>query len=79
MQKIQILRYAVQKKRYSKIPGSFWLYHRDKPSKIILNSKSLKFKMKIKRQILAAGNKADVKIEVPLKHLRALKTLCAFN
>ena len=54
---------------YSKTSGSLWQYYRDDPSDPITESKLFKYKIKITRKTPIDGDRKDVKIVVPLKHL----------
>ena len=54
---------------YSKTSGSLWQYYEDEPNDNIMQSESLKSKVKITGKTLAAGNTKDVEIIVPLKYL----------
>ena len=54
---------------YSKTSGGLWQYSRDGPNGNITQSESFKYKIKITRKTIAAGNTKDVEIAVPLKYL----------
>ena len=54
---------------YSKTSGNSWQYYKDDPNYNILQSESLKYKIKITEKNPADGYTKDVEIIVPLKHL----------
>ena len=54
---------------YSKTSVGLWQYYRDGPNGNITQSESFKYKIKITRKTIAAGNTKDVEIAVPLKYL----------
>ena len=54
---------------YSKISKSSWRYYRDESAAAIVNSKSLKYKIRIIGKTPADGIVKDVKINIPLKYL----------
>ena len=54
---------------YSKTSGTLWQYYGDEPNKILTDSESFKYKIKITENAPAAGNTKDVKIMAPLKYL----------
>ena len=54
---------------YSKTSGSLWQYYNDDPNDNIEDSESFKSKVKITGKSPSNGNKKDVEIIVPLKHL----------
>ena len=54
---------------YSKISGPLWQYYRDKRNANLVDSESLKSKIKIAGTTPADGNTKDVKIAVPLRYL----------
>ena len=60
MSKCDFIEYS---NNYSKPTGSLWQYYRGDPHATIVNSESLKFKIKI-RKIHADGNAKNVKISV---------------
>ena len=55
--------------KYSKTSGSLWQYYKYDPNDNLTDSESFKSKVKITRNITAAGNTKDVEITVPLKYL----------
>ena len=54
---------------YSKTSGNLWHYNNDDPSDNLANSESFKSKVKITGKTPNIGNRKDVEIIVPLKHL----------
>ena len=54
---------------YSKTSGSVWQYYKDDPNNTVTESESFKSKVKITGKTPDDGNKKDVEIMVPLKHL----------
>ena len=54
---------------YSKTSGGLWQYYKDDPNDNIVQSESLRSKIKITEKTPAAGNTRDVEIKVPLKYL----------
>ena len=52
---------------YSKLSGSLWKYYRDPPVAVIVNSKSLKSKIRTTGRKPVEGNSEDAEIAVPLK------------
>ena len=55
--------------KYLKTSGSLWQYYRDDRNDNIAQSQSFKYKIKITRKTVPAGNTKDVKIAVSFKYL----------
>ena len=54
---------------YAKTSGGLWQYYRDEPNYNLADSESFKSKLRITGKTPNTGNKKDVEIMVPLKHL----------